>query len=148
MSENIALCHALLDDEDVPMVGPFAALSLADRITYLATLYRGSLGRCVILRKEAELREKEDSGAGAEPKSVERDNPQQGIGDCQPMRDAASKLGRTGDSISPTGDCGKGVGKDYHEDHDSEIMREESEEREKHDSGGMPWNAQVNSEGI
>ena len=58
MPENIALCHSLLTDEGVPLNGPFAPLSLADRLTGLiAKLHAAQYANKVLRDEKAVLEE-------------------------------------------------------------------------------------------
>ena len=67
MPENIAHCHEILTENGVPLKGPFAPLSLADRITYLAMLLDTFKDANYFLRKENdEIRKKLDKATFAQ----------------------------------------------------------------------------------
>lgn len=61
--ENTALCHSILDDEGVPRAGPFAPLSLADRISWFVALHHAIRDANKVLRKDAESYEIKDHSA-------------------------------------------------------------------------------------
>lgn len=60
--ENLSLCHSLLDDEGIPRNGPFAPLSLADRIVSLVARYRCQLQANKVLRQDLDEAIEESRG--------------------------------------------------------------------------------------